>query len=225
LTPDELDDSKKLLAETRADLLKRQLSNAENYDKSILTLSSAALGFSLAFLKDFVPIESATWSRALYVSWYAFAAAIVVTVLSYVASQHGITHQLERATDYYQRRSEGALRRTLSAILTDCLNYASGGLFIIGVVLTTVFVSLNLERGSSMKTNRAPDSGSNAERGAPIPMPQRIEKGAPIPNMQPIQPSTPAPAPAPAAPQPAAAKTAAPQTAAPQPSTRTVEQK
>ena len=51
----------KLLAETRADLLKRQLSNSENYDKAVISLSTAFLGFSLAFLKDLVPIHRAEW--------------------------------------------------------------------------------------------------------------------------------------------------------------------
>jgi hypothetical protein len=51
-------EKRRLLAETRADLLKRQLSNAENYDKAVLSLSTAFLGFSLAFLKDLAPDPS-----------------------------------------------------------------------------------------------------------------------------------------------------------------------
>jgi hypothetical protein len=36
----------------RDDLLKRDLSNTEGYDKAILTLSSASLGFSLSIAKQ-----------------------------------------------------------------------------------------------------------------------------------------------------------------------------
>jgi hypothetical protein len=43
-----------MYSEVRQDLLKRQFSNAENFDKAILSLSTAGLGFSLAFLKDLV---------------------------------------------------------------------------------------------------------------------------------------------------------------------------
>ena len=49
----------KLYGETRADLLKRQLSNSENADRAILSVSTAALGFSLAFLKDIVSLQDA----------------------------------------------------------------------------------------------------------------------------------------------------------------------
>lgn len=48
----------KLYADARADLLKRQLSNSENADRAILSVSTAALGFSLAFLKDIVPLSA-----------------------------------------------------------------------------------------------------------------------------------------------------------------------
>lgn len=41
----------------RDDLSKRQISNAENLDKSILTYSGAGLALSLGFLKDFIPIS------------------------------------------------------------------------------------------------------------------------------------------------------------------------
>ena len=65
--------NQKLLAETRADLLKRQLSNSENYDKAVISLSTAFLGLSLAFLKDLVPIQRAEWLWLLYGSWLALA--------------------------------------------------------------------------------------------------------------------------------------------------------
>jgi hypothetical protein len=74
---------------TRDDLSKRQLSNAENLDKSVLTYSGAGLALSLGFLKDFIPIREAKLPWALYGSWIAFTAAMVLVVLSYVFSQWG----------------------------------------------------------------------------------------------------------------------------------------
>jgi hypothetical protein len=41
-----------------SDLLKRQVSNSENYDRAILSLATLFLGLSFAFLKDIVPVES-----------------------------------------------------------------------------------------------------------------------------------------------------------------------
>jgi len=48
-----------IYAETRKDLLTRQLSNSEKFDGAILTLSTAALGVSLTFIKDIVPLGKA----------------------------------------------------------------------------------------------------------------------------------------------------------------------
>lgn len=198
-TEDEAKERKKLLAETRADLLKRQLSNSEAYDKAVLTLSTAALGFSLGFLKDFIPVTVATWPWALYASWICLTTALVVTVLSLFVSQVAITEQIRRADEYYERGSDDALPRSLSARLTDWLNYTSGAFFITGIIATTLFVFLNIEGASNMRIE-AP----GIRNGAPVPQLQKIEKGAPIPNLQKIPASQPASPPAqPANPPPA----------------------
>jgi hypothetical protein len=183
LTPDK----QRLLAETRADLLKRQLSNAENYDKAILSLSTVFLGFSFAFLKDFVPAHLAEGLYLVYVSWIMLTAAVVTTVISFWVSQWAIDEQLKKAEDYYLRGNEGALEKSETAKITDYINFASGALFIFGVSLTTVFVFTNFERGLNMSNN---NKGQQAEvrQAAPIPKMQEtsFEKGAPIPNLQPV---------------------------------------
>ena len=144
-TPDNLELRQRLLLETRADLLKRQLSNAENYDKAVLTLSTAALGFSVGFLKDFVSIASAKLSCTLYWSWIVLIGAIIATIVSFITSQRGLVKQLAQAEEYYLGSVGGDLPpRPLSARLTDCLNYTSGLLFIVGIVLTTIFAGANI---------------------------------------------------------------------------------
>lgn len=178
---------RRLLAETRADLLKRQLSNAENYDKAILSLSTAILGFSFAFLKDFVPAHLAERLWLLYASWVMLTGAVITTVVSFWVSQRAINVQLEKAEDYYLRNDEAALEKSRIAKVTDWLNIATGVLFILGVLLTTVFVIANFERGSIMSNDK---KGERAEvrQAAPIPKMQETssERGAPIPNLQPV---------------------------------------
>lgn len=48
-------EKRRLLSEARADLLKRQLSNAENYDRAILNVSTAFLGFSFLAAAQALP--------------------------------------------------------------------------------------------------------------------------------------------------------------------------
>jgi hypothetical protein len=191
-------EKRKLLAETRADLLQRQLSNAENYDKAVLSLSTAFLGFSLAFIKDIVPIRQAQWLYFLYGSWWALAGSVICTIVSFWVSQYAIDVQLGKSEDYYLRDDDSALQKTRSAKITDWVNYASGSLFILGVLLTTIFVNMNFERSIKMPDEKKVQQVPLTE-GAPIPKMQEVplDKGAPIPRLQPVpqsQPEAPPPA-------------------------------
>lgn len=148
--PDEPDltaEKRKLLAETRADLLKRQLSNSENYDKAVLSLSTAFLALSLAFLKDVLPLQRAEWLLLLYGSWVALAGAVLATIVSFWVSQRGIDVQLKKAEDYYLRDDQAALTKSGIAKATEWVNAASGVLFVLGVLLTIAFVIVNFEKG------------------------------------------------------------------------------
>ena len=113
------EERKKLFFDFKAELYKRQLSNAENFDKSVLTYSSAGLGFSLAFLKDFLPITKAACGWLLYLSWGLFTFAIIITIFSYMTSQRGIKNQLSISERYYLKNDENALKeKTDAASLT-----------------------------------------------------------------------------------------------------------
>ena len=187
LNQDLAQDKLRLLAEARADLLKRQLSNAENYDKAILSLSTAFLGFSFAFLKDFVPDHLVERLNLLYVSWGMLAAAVVTTVISFWVSQWAIDVQLEKAVDYYLHDNKTALEKSRIAKVTDWVNLAAGVFFILGILLTTIFVVANFERGAIMSKDNKGER-TEARQAAPIPKMQEtsFEKGASIPNLQPV---------------------------------------
>lgn len=73
---EDFEERKKMFGDLKAELFKRQVSNSENFDKSVLAYATAALGFSLAFLKDFVPITAAAFAMLLYVSWGLFTLTI-----------------------------------------------------------------------------------------------------------------------------------------------------
>lgn len=145
---DNLEDRKKLHSEYRQELLKRQLSNSENFDKAILSLSTAGLGFSLAFIKNIIHISEAHFVALLHVSWYLFAAAIILTVSSFLISQLGISKQLVYAEQYYLGGKEEFLRKkNPSATITIILNWLSGICFFTAVLITVIFVSQNLRGG------------------------------------------------------------------------------
>lgn len=129
----------------RDELLKRQLSNSENADRAILTISIAALGFSLAFLKDLVPLKEAQFPILLYASWIAFTCAILVTLASFFSSQAAINGELIKAEKYYLENDESQFdKRLIEERITVSLNWVAAMSFVIGVVLTCVFSGINL---------------------------------------------------------------------------------
>ncbi len=188
----------KLYGETRADLLKRQLSNSENADRAILTVSTAALGFSLAFMKDVVPIQTAEYSWLLYLSWVFFPAAIIATLFSFFTSQKAITEQLDLAHKYYIEHDEGAAKQQPEyASITELLNRVGAVLLVVGLLVTCVYVFINLGKGNVMSKIRVNDGAcvpamqnipripGIEQRGANIPAMQTVpQSGAPVPTMQ-----------------------------------------
>ena len=135
----------RLYDETRKDLLNRELSNSQIYDRSILTLSTSALGISLAFIKDIVPLEEAHCSVLLTVSWWLFGLAIILTMTSFLVSQWAIKKQLVYAEKYYLEGIEKyQKKKNKYATITDCLNISSGLIFISAIVLTIAFVQINV---------------------------------------------------------------------------------
>jgi len=151
----EFAERKRLYERHRDDLSKRQISNAENLDKSILTYSGAGLALSLGFLKDFIPIAKAQFAWTLYLSWAFFTLAMVLVILSYVVSLKVIGLQLDRAEQYYLYSVEGALKEGGRwDFLANHLNqWMSAAAFAAALILTTFFVSTNLS-GANMSDKK-----------------------------------------------------------------------
>lgn len=175
----------KLYADARADLLKRQLSNSENADRAILSVSTAALGFSLAFLKDIIWLNNTEWNLLLYLSWAFFVFSVIVTLVSFFTSQKAIDEQLEIAHKYYIECDAAIQIRPKCAKITEMLNKAGAILLVLGLLCTCIFVGFNLSKGKAMT------SKSFANDGAIIPsmhkVPQggnTVTKGATIPTLQ-----------------------------------------
>lgn len=185
------EERKKIYTRTRNDLLIRNLSNSEKYDNAILTLSTGVLGISLAFIKDIVPLDKAQYVILLKASWWVLGASIVSTLVSFVLSQLAIKRQLEYAEQYYlEEKDEYLYKKNCPALWTEFVNYASGILFIVGILTSICFVSVNIQGGNTM----ARDIRQSVKDGATIPTLEKIgtapaKKGATIPSMEPVKPA------------------------------------
>lgn len=134
-------DSQRIYERNRDDLLARELSNSQMYDQSILTLSSGALGLSLAFIRFGLP-KSTAYLDFLYLSWALFVVAIVAVIGSFLVGQMGITDQIQLLDDAHETSEE--CKTTHFAKWVRRFNGLSGGSFIGGAISLTLFVFLTM---------------------------------------------------------------------------------
>jgi hypothetical protein len=124
-------------------------SSTDNFDKNLLTVSSAALGFSVAFLKDVgkdaAHLSSASWHSILYASWICFAACIVTTVFSFRLSVAALNEQLDYLHQYYQQKNDSFLTKKSAATRTlDVFTWAAAAFFLAGIICTILFCIKNV---------------------------------------------------------------------------------
>jgi hypothetical protein len=192
----EFAERKRLYERHRDDLSKREISNAENLDKSILTYSGAGLALSLGFLKDFIPIANAKLAWALYGSWGFFTLAMVLVIVSYVVSLKVIRLQLDRAERYYLSSVDSAFDECGRwDYCADHLNqWMSAAAFVVAIIFTTLFVSVNL-KGANMPDKKithsiAQDGLSGMPMQKVVSQGGNLQKGLTGQPMQSIQPTT-----------------------------------
>jgi hypothetical protein len=135
----------RLYEKYRDHMIELQKLNSQNFDKAILSLSTTTLGLSLAFIKDIVNLENAACISILKLSWIALVLAIIITLLSFLFSQSAITKQLEYADEYYLQNKDASLEKTnCFDILNRWSAYFSALFFILGIILTVIFVQSNI---------------------------------------------------------------------------------
>jgi hypothetical protein len=198
------DEVQKVFKDFKTEIEKRQVSSSENFDKSILTYSSWALGISVAFLKDFIPITVALAPMLLYISWALFCWAIGSTTISFLLSYKGLEQTLKHGEKYYLEEDDDYLNKDNNFNkAVKWLNWTSGASFIIALILTVVFVSLNLEKSVVEKnrkfnevTTKVMPNGETSNKGLGAPaMQQRPTSPAQSTKTPPSQPQTQQPGP------------------------------
>lgn len=140
------DDARRLYERTKDELVAKQIENAKAYDQAVLSLSSAFLAFSVAFLSRVAAEQPPVAPCLLYLSWVAFGCAVVSTIVSFLYGQQAIKQLLAGAEAFYLRGDQRA-REASATVSTriDALNLTSGVIFILGVLFTILFAVANTE--------------------------------------------------------------------------------
>ncbi|RKU34266.1 hypothetical protein C6495_08105 [Candidatus Poribacteria bacterium] len=148
--PDDSEQRYEQYLKERDELLKRELLNTVNLDKSVLSLSTAGLGFSLVLLRYLFPVGNPGHKWILYLSWAMFGLAIMLTLGSYLLGQHAIKQQLKlnerlilRNNFFLSNTEDAPKKRPLSAKITDWLKYFYVAAYILALSFLFLFIGLN----------------------------------------------------------------------------------
>ena len=109
----------------------------EQYDKTVILLSTGALGISFAFLKDMVNLDNAVTVGFLISAWICWALSVTSVLLSFYSSKYALRKAIEDL--------DAGIEDTNSHDKwTTRLNFFSGACFIIGLSLMIAFVRSNI---------------------------------------------------------------------------------
>lgn len=171
------------------DLLKRNLSNNENFDRAILTLASAALAVSVTFINGLAGI---TLPILVVVCWAAFSTSIAFILYSYPYSQKSLEKQRDINRDVILWKNEGE-RNPYSKIHEKLVVWGCR-FFFIGVVFLVLFFWANVSNRKGAedvaKQHKPIDAAAHTppvqriQEGASTPKPQIVERAATAPAVQ-----------------------------------------
>lgn len=125
----------------RDHLFKAEQSAQGDYDKTLIYLSSGALGVSFAFLQNIVGTGPFGGVGFLLAAWFCWAASLSSVLASFLTSHFSLRmaiRQIDLGT--FEEESVGGWYSKATVIL----NLLGGGLFVIGVVSLVIFAYVNL---------------------------------------------------------------------------------
>jgi hypothetical protein len=136
---------------------------AEAFDKTAVSLSGGALGVSIAFLKDIAP-KPIPWTvlGLLGPSWVALVLSLLGVLLSQMASQKSMRHEIE-CLDGRRKRSPGAAAGGAWRRCTSFFNHTAWVGCVVGIGLLAVFVVVNT-RSKAMAKDEKPQEQTKIDR-------------------------------------------------------------
>jgi len=141
----------------------RERANSDKYDNTILTYSTGALGLSVAFIKDVIPLADAHALWTLKLSWVMFALSLFLMLASFPIGQAANRRSIEFAEKYFIEKKDDYYNKVgLEAKVLRWLNPLAGLAFFFAAALTTAFVWTNVHErhlvasNITLPTNTAP---------------------------------------------------------------------
>ena len=132
----------KTLIDHRTLLLKQYQISADHFDRTLVTLASGAIVLTVGFLKDIVPDPLPISIIFLYGSWASFTLSLAAILAAHLMAMNGRKQMIQQIDDAI-RTSERNFKWKKNRWARQ-LSWISFIMFIVGVVLFSYFVFLNL---------------------------------------------------------------------------------
>lgn len=180
----------------------RERANSDKYDNTILAYSTGALGLSITFIKDLVPLATAHALWAIKTSWVLFAASLLLMLASFPIAAVSNRQSVDFAHKYFMGRKDDYYNKEgWAAKVLKWINPLAGLVFFAATAFTIAFVWINVhdkERTVMSDKNTTPSTSTQSlvTEGLGSASMQLVHKGTPSAAMP--SAATPAPAPAPA---------------------------
>lgn len=140
VTEEEKETRREMFDKYEAELRSRELSNSQQYDKAILTLSSAGITLSVTAFKTLKENAISEDVFLLVCSWWLFVAAITLSLVGFVVGNKAIRRQIKFANDYYIQCFKDAGPKTSFLVrLNSTLNILAGITFLTAIGFTITF--------------------------------------------------------------------------------------
>jgi hypothetical protein len=123
-------------------LVAARANSEQSLDRSMLTLSSGALAFSLALMQQLFDPARHVWLLAG--SWCLFSASIALILVSFLISKKSYDRALEILDDKYETDRWGNEYCNNWSAATSFLNIASISLFLLALFLILCFGIMNI---------------------------------------------------------------------------------
>jgi hypothetical protein len=123
----------------RSEIDKRHLSNAENFDKAILTYANAGLALSITLFKDAFSRAGLSGQLLLAVSWAGFTLSVLFVISSFLLSQRALLDQVALAEKYLLKFDDSCNRDSPWKRFSDGATYCAAVGFCVGVLCTVLF--------------------------------------------------------------------------------------
>lgn len=177
----------RLLERTRSELVAAQMKNAEQFDRSVLTLSSAFLAISMGFMRDVVIAGEALHRWMLLTSWGLFALTIITTLFGLLYGQNVLKKLIDGAYKFYILKDKNAYKisEKLPPRIT-ILNWFVGFLFLFAVSFTVLFVILNSMETEMTDESKILETGEVLKKSIPA---NTFEPVTPVSETNPENPS------------------------------------